>query len=69
MSILAAYSASALPDKSLCGLHKRKLSASARIVTRVSAIGTQARLFARGFRRCEELLGFLEELREILKTF
>ena len=69
MPILATETASALPDKSLCGLHKRERSAGTRVVTRDAALGAHANLFARGFRGGEEFLGLLEGLREILKTF
>ena len=50
MPILATETASALPDKSLCGLHKRDRSAGTRVVTRDAALGAHANLFARGFR-------------------
>ena len=69
MPIIAAEAASALPDKSLCGIHKRERGAGTRVVTRAAALGAHANLFARGFRGGEEFLGLLEGLREILKTF
>ena len=69
MPSLAAETASALPDKSLCDLHKRDRSAGTRVVTRSAALGAHANLFARGFRGGEELLGLLEGLRAIVETF
>ena len=69
MPILAAEAASALPDKSLCVLHKRERGAGTRVVTRAATLGAHANLFARGFRSDEEFLGLLEGLRAILETF
>ena len=69
MPIIAAEAASALPDKSLCGIHKRERGAGTRVVTRAATLGAHANRFARGFRGGEEFLGLLEGLRAILKTF